>query len=426
MTSTSAAVGLIDRGFALLHARAVTACVIIGSSLAAFSVIVWSSSGSIPTDFLIYRAAADAAAHGADIYIGNFARPSLPAAPFTYTPFAAVVLAPTTLLGWHAIYLLWTAMSMIVLGTVTARFVPADQRHRRLVIAAVICLGATSCIVVQNVQQGHVNVLLMGLCLGDLFRRDDTVFGRTVPRGVLVGIAAAIKLTPGLFVVFFVVTAQWRLVRGSAAGAAGATLIAAMIHPAMTATFFRTALWSLQDRVDLGHSVGYWGNTSIDGAVSAIGPWAAYLAVPIALSFGAGALLAARRTYRSGREADAWLIVGVAAPLVSPFSWAHHLVYLLPALTTLALTRPWMRRTPAMVGTAVVLLVLPFDGALGNYLLHYANPWLFVPGVLMREHLVLVSVGCIVALLLEPTRVRDSTRVSPEDDAAMLSAAGRR
>lgn len=79
-----------------------------------------------------------------------------------------------------------------------------------------------------------------------------------------------------------------------------------------------------------------------------------------------------------------------------------------------------MRRTPAMVSAAVVLVVLPFDGAIGNYLLHYANPWLLVPGVLMREDLVLVSVGCIVALLLEPTQLQDSTRVSPEDDASML------
>jgi alpha-1,2-mannosyltransferase len=387
---------LIDRDYAVARDRVITGGVIIGASLAAFAGVVWLSVGTVPGDFLVYRAAAQAAGHGADIYSSTPS--SIPGDPFTYPPFAALALGPTTLLRWHETYLLWTATSMVVLGAVLARFVPAELRHRRLVLAAVIAASALTCVVTQNVRQGQINIFLMGLCLADLLRQDGTVFGQTIPRGVLVGVATAIKLTPGLFIIFFVVTGQWRLARGSVVGALGATLIAALIHPALTTTFFRTALWSLPDRVDLGHPFGYWANNSIDGAVTAIGPGAARLAVPAMIAFAVFALLAARRTYRAGRDADAWLIVGLAAPLISPFSWAHHLVYLLPALTTLALTRPWARRPSAIVGGVVILVVLHFGGSLGNDWLQTGNPWLFVPGGLMRESLVLVSIGSILAL----------------------------
>ncbi len=354
---------------------------VVGTSLAALVVLV-ASHGLHAPDFLTYRYGVQAAGHGVDVYTTNVSGPGLNGQPFTYTPFGAIALWPTTILDWQGAYLIWCAASMVALGAVLAYFVPATVRRRPAVVALVIGLAATTVVVAQNVDQGQINLLLMALCLGDLFRREQSGAFAWLPRGVLVGIATAIKLTPGLFIVFFVVTGQWRLARNSLAGAAAATTLGAVVHPAMTITFFRSALWSLQDRVDLGHPVAFAGNNSIGGLLESGGRWL-HPAVPIVVIAAAGlALLAARRVHRAGRDADALLIVGLTASLVSPFTWTHHLVYLLPALTTLALTRSWARRPTAVAAGVLVLALLHFG----------------LPAPAMRAFLVALSVAAIVGL----------------------------
>ena len=351
------------------------------TSLAALTALLVAHGLRAP-DFLTYRYGVQAAEHGIDVYVVNVSGPGLKGQPFTYTPFGAVALWPTTILNWTSAYLIWCAASMVVLGAVLARFVPATTRRRPAVVALVIGVAATTCIVRQNVDQGQINVLLMGLCLGDLFRRDRTGPAGWLPRGVLVGVATAIKLTPGLFIVYFLLTRQWRLARAAVAGAAGATAIGAVAHPAMTITFFRSALWSLQDRVDLGHPVAFTGNNSIGGLLESCGRWAHPVVLPLVLAAAGVGLLAAARTHRAGREPDAWLIVGLTAAVVSPFTWTHHLVYLLPALTTLAITRSWARRPTGIIAAALIVAVLHFG----------------LPSPLMRAFLVGLCVAAVIAL----------------------------
>ena len=71
--------------------------------------------------------------------------------------------------------------------------VPRRLAHRAWVLAVAVVLASTTCVMVDNVVVGQVNVALMALCLVDLRRRDTTRLARWMPRGVLVGLAAAIK-----------------------------------------------------------------------------------------------------------------------------------------------------------------------------------------------------------------------------------------
>lgn len=132
-----------------------------------------------------------AADHGIDVYTANVSGPGLAGQPFTYTPFGAIALWPTTIVDWKGAYVLWCAASMIALGAVLARFVPAAMRRRPAVVALVVGLAATTDVVAQNVDQGQVNLLLMGLVLGDLFRDERAGPLAWLPRGALVGLAAA-------------------------------------------------------------------------------------------------------------------------------------------------------------------------------------------------------------------------------------------
>lgn len=400
-------------------ARTETAMAVALAGVAAIWLLARHYVG-VPTDYLVYRSAARAAAHGADIYVDHGSTALFATQPFTYTPFGSVALWPTTLGGWHPSYLLWCAVAMLTLGAVLTHFVPTEVRSRSVVVAVSFTAAATTCVMSENIKQGQINIVLMGLVLADLFRRDDTLFGRVLPRGVLVGVATAIKLTPGLFIVFFLLTRQWRLARCSAAGAAVATACATLLHPELTRSFFRSVLWSLSDRVNLSHPTGYWGNSSIQGAVAAAGGWAQAATLPLVLGFGGYGLFAAGRAWGAGRQADGWLTVGLTAPVVSPFTWTHHYVYLLPALATLALTRSWARSRVGLGVGLVVLVALHFGPRLGETWLAGSSSWLWVPGVLMRESLVFISVGCIAALHLTAGD-QGVTRANPDATAHVAS-----
>ena len=378
-----------------------------GAAIVAAGALMAVLLNAVPQDYLTYRYAAQAALHGADIYQHNVAGPLLNAQPFTYTPFAAVVLIPTTLLSWRVSYLLWSAGLLTALWAVVRAVLPTDLHRRGLIGTAFTVAAAATCIGLSNLGDGQIDILLMALCLGDLLRRGDTWVGRLVPRGVLIGVATAIKLTPALFIVYFLLTRQWRRAAASVAGAAAATVLGAVVFPQLTATFAAQVLWSLTSRVAVGHPLGYWGNSSLTGAIHALGPWAAPLVLPAVLAAAAACLAAAVRSHRRGAELNASLIIGLAAPVLSPFAWEHHFVYLIPALATLgraALVNdrvpPWDRPRIALAVALLVGLCLGPD--VGSQLLALHMPWLTIPGVLLREILLLTSLGCIAALAHQP------------------------
>lgn len=358
-------------------------------------VLVGLVSGVNPVDFYVYRYGAGAALGGANIYDGNVSGVGLqPGLPFTYTPVAALVLAPTVLLAPFTAYVLWCLATLVVLAWALSRFVPADVPRRPLVLAGLVLAASVSNVMVTQISFGQVNVLLMGLVLADLFRADDTVAGRVLPRGLLVGLATAVKLTPGLFVVYFLVTRQWRLALWSSVGAVGATLVGAVVFPSMSWDFFSSVLWGLSSRIDLDGLFASPGNGSIQGAFAALGVASSGPALGVSLVVAVVVLCWARTLHRSGRAVDGWLVVGLAAPLLSPVSWVHHWVYLLPALVTLAVRGRSRPVRAVLVGAGVLVLLGPGwgDAILG------ASPLLVPVGVVVREGLMIASIGVIAAL----------------------------
>jgi hypothetical protein len=388
--------------------RRALACAVVVSG-AAVGLGLFYSGPRFPSDFLVYRYGCSAAIHGVDLYAHDITGPHVDGMPFTYTPFGALALLPTIWGAWWIGYAVLTAVSLGILGWAFAHSIPADLPHRAWAIAGLMLAAGTTCIMIDNVRHGQVNLLLMGLCLGDLHRRDR----RWLPRGVLVGLAAAIKLTPGLFIVYFVLTRQWRLVRAAVIGAAAATLAGAIAFPKATSSFLTSALWTLPDRVDLHHPKSYWGNSSVTGALAAAG--IEMLTMPAVLAVAVWALVNACRTARNGCERDAWLIVGIAAPLLSPYSWLHHHVYLFPALASLFLTRAGRPALRASIA-AVLVVALHFGPRTGASWLGTGRPELVLPGLVMRESLLLLAITCIVLLARRaaadggPARSRASVR----------------
>jgi len=146
---------------------------------------------------------------------------------------------------------------------------------------------------------------------------------------VLLGLATAVKLTPGIFILYLIAVRRPREAVTAAASALGATLLAWALMPAESAHYWGHLVF---DDRRIGQAGNVW-NQSIRGAVARLSgsPDRGHLLwLVLALAALAAGLVLAARLHAGG---DPILGIGVAAVtglLVSPISWNHHWVWALP------------------------------------------------------------------------------------------------
>ena len=347
-----------------------------------------------PVDWAVYRYGSAAAWRGVDLYASNLHGPNIAdeGLPFTYTPFGALVLWPTNLGSQQVGFWAWSIVSMLALLAVIAMVVPSQLRHRWIVVFGVASVACATIMVYAHFFFGQINILLMLLVIADLARRDDTAFGRRVPRGLLIGLAAAIKLTPGLFIVYLAVARQWRMFWWSVAGCFGAFALAFVVRPNLTIAFVTHGVWHLADKVALGTKFATSGNNSIQGGLAAVGDWTRPLALVLtAVAAIVGLLLARRAATHSGLLAGG-LIIGMTATLISPISWVHHWVYLVPAAVFIWFHRGWWARAVVIVGILLTVFATP---EVGQDWLVNASVVGTIIGWILREMLMLLGILAI-------------------------------
>jgi alpha-1,2-mannosyltransferase len=291
--------------------------------------------GPYRIDLDVYRLGGRAWLHGRDLYGQLPVTPAGLQLPFTYPPIAAVVLSPLALMPMTA------AVTVLTVGSIALAAVVLRVFLRRLAGPAAGSLWAVGWLlppalllepVRSTLAYGQINMLLMALVALDCLAAAPRW-----PRGALTGLAAAVKLTPAAFVLFFLLRRDYK-----AAAVAGVSFATA------TAAGFAVA----------GHdSVRYWSgavfqtdrignpaaatNQCLQGVLARAGldphtppgtaAWLALSAlVLLAAYFGMRHALAASQ--------DCWALSlnAFAALLISPISWSHHWVWCVPALLTLA------------------------------------------------------------------------------------------
>lgn len=380
-------------------ARSLGSGLVLAAWIGAATWLAIARSGVGPADFLVYRSASQLAFNGGALYAGPIQGPDMPLGtlPFTYPPFAALALWPTTWFSASTAYILWSVLAIGVIAFSMDRVLPPSLRWRPWVVGGLTFLASLTSIVSEHVAFGQVNLPLMALVLADATRSRDSRLARLIPPGILIGVAAAIKLTPGLFIVFFLVSGQRRLARNAVLGAAGATVSAAVFLPANSWTFWTKALWDLNERVDFsGAGFASSGNNSMAGFLAAVGLSSQWVMILVDLIVVTAALVFARHAYRQRQNLDAVLIIGLTAPILSPISWIHHWVYLIPAIAVLAL-----RAHTRLGRTGLVLLTLPLIGGpgLGERLLTILPGWLTPLAWIQRECLLIASIICVLVLV---------------------------
>jgi alpha-1,2-mannosyltransferase len=254
---------------------------------------------------------------------------------FTYPTFAALLMVPMAFLSWHMTIAISLSMTLAVTFVMIYWFIAPIVRRQGwsmwFSFAITVGLFAAFEPLHETVSFGQVNLLLLFLATADLLLL--IVPGRRLG-GIGIGLATAIKLTPGIFIVYLLVTRRWRAAAVASATAGAATWLAATVAPDASRTFWTDALWNT-DRVG---STAFVSNQSLMGIVSRLNPTEPNKLLWAALVLGAMVVWAirARRAVRAGDEMAGLALTGIVGCLVSPITWIHHLVWALPAFVLLA------------------------------------------------------------------------------------------
>lgn len=252
---------------------------------------------------------------------------------------AAQLWAVASLILLIAMAAVLTAKAMDVRGQDwhTARW---ELASRTALATLMLCVSMP---VYSQITCGQLSLLVIALPLFDLAGVLPKRFG-----GILVGLAAAIKVTPMIFSIYYLVTGQYR----KAANAGGAfvvfTAIGAIFFPAQTWEYW-TRLGSTGQDIDPLLSDN-WGIRSMLARISPALAQPTWLWAGLGLLLMALALWRARVAFRRGDRLEAGLIVAAAAIVVPPNALPHY-------FTWLPLIGIWListaRRRGVVVGCAI-------------------------------------------------------------------------
>lgn len=300
-------------------------------------------NGANFVDLHVYLGGAAALNHPGTLYDYVYAdqTPDFPL-PFTYPPFAAVIFYPLQLLPFGLVAFGWQV------GTMAALYAGIRLAQRLIGIAAggqrLAMLWTAVAIWIEPLRStfdyGQVNVLLMVAVLWAAYASSWWL------SGLLVGTAAGIKLTPAIAGLYLLGVRRWAAAAFSGVIFVVTIGISAIIVGDQTRYYFTRLLGD-------AHRVGPVAtsfNQSWRGGISRILGHDVGFGAPWLVAIAGTAVLAvlAWRALDTSDRLGRLLVVELFGLLLSPISWTHHWVWLVP-LMVWALHGPPRRRPGARV-----------------------------------------------------------------------------
>lgn len=326
-TSATAAVPPRRRIASLL--RAAAPALLVASVAARLGWTYLTPHGANFVDLHVYLGGAATINHPGTLYRYVYAdqTPDFPL-PFTYPPFAAVVFYPLTLLPFGVVAFAWQLAMMAALYAairISQRLIGvapgADGRRLAMVWTAVTIwiepLRSTF-------DYGQVNVLLMLAVLG------AALTARWWLSGLLVGVAAGIKLTPAIAGVYLAGMRRWAAAAFSFLVFLGTVGVSVLVVGDQARYYFTKLLGDAHRVGPIATSI----NQSWRGGISRILGHDAGFGPPVLTAIAVTAALAvlAWRALEPSDRLGKLLVVELFGLLLSPISWSHHWVWLVPLM----------------------------------------------------------------------------------------------
>ena len=252
--------------------------------------------------------------------------------PFTYTPFAALLFAA----GSGASFATWqVGLAVLTIGLLpVVAYLSLGLAGRPAGLARAAAAFAIAAVglwlepVAMTLFFGQINLVLLALVVGDLALPD-----RIKGKGIGIGLAAGIKLTPLIFIPYLLFTRRVKAAAVSALTFAVTVGLGFALLPHASAVYWGGKI------TRPGSKHFHLDNQSLNGVILRLthaGPDAhAYwlvAAVVVGIAGLATSILASRR----GHELLGLVACAATGLLVSPVTWSHHYVYVVPALVLAA------------------------------------------------------------------------------------------
>lgn len=324
-------------------------------------------NGANFVDLHVYLGGAAAVDHPGTLYSYVYAdqTPDFPL-PFTYPPFAAVIFYPLRLLPFGLVAFLWQLATMGALygairisqrlmGVATG---PGAARLAMVWTAVTIWIEPLR----STFDYGQINVLLMLLVLW------AARTSRWWLSGLLVGAAAGVKLTPAIAGVYLVGVRRWAAAVFSAAVFLATIGVSALVVGDQARYYFTDLLGDARRVGPIATSF----NQSWRGGISRILGHDAGFGPPVLAAIASTAVLAvlAWRALDGADRLGKLLVVELFGLLLSPISWTHHWVWLVPLMVWLFHGSPRRRPGARIMGWGWLALT-----AVGvPWLLSFAQP----------------------------------------------------
>jgi alpha-1,2-mannosyltransferase len=328
------------------------------------AVYLSQANHSFMTDLQVYRWGGLLARRSGPLYAAKFEG----TLSFTYPPFAAAVFELLTAVPLLVVKQAVIASSVLALfasawlawGSVGVRASWARTAAALAVTDLALCTDPVQ----QTINLGQINLVLMAIVLADLLTPGDHWW-----RGAGVGLATGLKLSPGIFIAYLLVTRRFRAA-GTAIVAFALTVAAGFaVLPGPSRQYWLSGLFLDANRPG---PLIYASNQSLLGAITRLaGSSGAALPywLAAAVLVAASGLLAAALAHRRGHELAAVCVCAVTGLLVSPVSWDHHWVWIVPLVVTVGYTA-WQQRSGvawfAVAGLLLVFLAYPWVGQPGD------------------------------------------------------------
>lgn len=286
-------------------------------------------------DLRIYRDATHVVGSGRPLYKAHLRR----GLGFTYPPFAVLAMLP---LSWLSLFHSEEAVTfgnivLVAVATHAAVRLSRQQEGRARAgwIAAAVALWAEP--IVSTIGYGQIDLLIAALVTVDL------VYGRNSrAAGVGIGLAAALKLTPLIFIPYLLFTRRGRMAGRAMATFALSIVVAFIAMPRDAGEYWGGAVFDVS-RVTGRHHLSGGGpaNQSLRGALLRFFPDMSHVSVvwlPCCLIVACLGLLLAVRVARRGNESYGFLLTAITGLLISPVSWTHHWAIVVPVVLAMVMS----------------------------------------------------------------------------------------
>src|ERR1700745_3893418 len=251
--------------------------------------------------------------------------------PFTYTPFAALLFAAgggASFAPWQPGLAVLTTGLLPVVAYLSLGLAGRPAGPARAAAAfAIAAVGLWLEPVAMTLCFGQINLVLLALVVGDLALPD-----RIKGKGIGIGLAAGIKLTPLIFIPYLLFTRRVRAAAVSALTFAVTIGLGFALLPHASAVY-----WGGQFARPSKHF--HLDNQSLNGVILRLtpaGPDAPAYWLVAAIVVGIAGLATSILASRRGHELLGLVACAATGLLVAPISWSHHYVYVVTALVLAA------------------------------------------------------------------------------------------